>query len=196
MSKTDKSNNEKPTAAPADGTKMSAPADGTKASDKKAPATSKAQTIDDEKAEALAHLHDEPALADVVTAPIKAVHIVAETQFMKEFREFLNRGSVIDLAIGVAVGGAFTSIAKSLVDDIIMPLVGLIMGGVNLAEFSLTIPNIFGADESVTIAYGNFLQNVVNFIVVAFAVFLLVKFINKLNRKEDARKKAAADQKS
>lgn len=153
------------------------------------------KSIDPKRAEAIQKLHEEPALSEVVTAPIKAVHIVAETKFMKEFREFLNRGSVIDLAIGVAVGGAFTSIAKSLVDDIIMPLVGLIMGGVNLAEFSLTIPNVFGADESVTIAYGNFLQNVVNFIVVAFAVFLLVKFINKLNRKEAARKKAVADQK-
>lgn len=132
----------------------------------------------------------EHVLQEAVVAPIKVVKVVTESSFMKEFREFLNRGSIVDLAIGVAVGGAFTSIAKSLVDDIIMPLVGLIVGGVNLAEFSLTVPNIFGADDSITIAYGNFLQNVVNFVVVAFAVFLLVKFINKLNRKADEQKKA------
>lgn len=123
--------------------------------------------------------------------PIKVVKGVTESKFMKEFREFINRGSIVDLAIGVAVGGAFTSIAKSLVDDIIMPIAGLIMGGVNLADFSLTVPNLFGADMSVTIAYGNFLQNVVNFLVIAFAVFILVKLINKMNRKADARAEAA-----
>lgn len=138
---------------------------------------------------------EEHVLPEVVVAPIKAVKVVTESKFMKEFREFLNRGSIVDLAIGVAVGGAFTSIAKSLVDDIIMPLVGLIVGGVDLAEFSLTIPNFFGADDSVTIAYGNFLQNVVNFVVVAFAVFLLVKFINKVNRRADEQKKAAEGKK-
>lgn len=131
--------------------------------------------------------------------PVKVVKGVTESKFMKEFREFINRGSIVDLAIGVAVGGAFTTIAKSLVDDIIMPIAGLIMGGVNLAEFSLTVPNLFGADMSVTIAYGNFLQNVVNFLVIAFAVFILVKLINKMNRRADAReaeaKKEAEEQK-
>lgn len=131
--------------------------------------------------------HKEP---EIVLDPLKVVKGVTESKFIREFKEFINRGSIVDLAIGVAVGGAFTSIAKSLVDDIIMPVVGLIMGGVNLADFSLTIPNIFGADTGVTIHYGNFLQNVVNFIVVAFAVFTLVKLINKFNRKEDARAEA------
>ena len=141
----------------------------------------------------------EHKVPEIKLDPIKVVKGVTESKFMKEFREFINRGSIVDLAIGVAVGGAFTTIAKSLVDDIIMPIAGLIMGGVNLAEFSLTIPNIFGADTSVTIAYGNFLQNVVNFLVIAFAVFILVKLINKMNRKADDReaeaKKVAEEQK-
>lgn len=133
----------------------------------------------------------EHKIPEIKVDPIKVVKGVTESKFMKEFREFINRGSIVDLAIGVAVGGAFTTIAKSLVDDIIMPVAGLILGGVNLADFSLTIPNLFGADMSVTIAYGNFLQNVVNFLVIAFAVFILVKLINKMNRKADAREAQA-----
>lgn len=126
--------------------------------------------------------------------PTKAVKAVTESAFMKEFKEFINRGSIMDLAIGVAVGGAFTTIVKSLVDDIIMPITGLIIGGVNLSNLSIDIPNIFGLDTSVHIAYGNFLQNVVNFLVIAFTVFIIVRFINRMNAdikaKEEAAKKA------
>lgn len=118
--------------------------------------------------------------------PVKAV---TESAFMKEFREFLNRGSIVDLAIGVAVGGAFTSIANSLVNDVIMPIASLLMGGLDFSSLSIDIPNIFGLSESAHIAYGNFLQNIVNFLVIAFTVFILVRTINRLNSRHDEEEK-------
>jgi len=114
--------------------------------------------------------------------PIKKI---AESSFMKEFREFINRGNVMDLAIGVAVGGAFTAIVKSLVDDMIMPIASLLAGGLDFSTLSLDIPNIFGANSVAHIAYGNFLQNVVNFLIIAFTIFIIVRLINRMNRKHD-----------
>lgn len=105
--------------------------------------------------------------------------------FIREFKEFINRGSVVELAVGVAVGGAFTAIVNSLVNDIVMPIVSLIAGGVDFANLTLEIPNFFGAEDKAIIAYGNFLQNVVNFIIIALCIFLIVKFMNRLNRKKD-----------
>lgn len=125
--------------------------------------------------------------------PTKAVKAVTESAFVKEFKEFINRGSIMDLAIGVAVGGAFTTIVKSLVDDIIMPITGLILGGVDFSSLAIDIPNIFGLDTSVHIAYGNFIQNVVNFLVIAFTVFIIVRFINRMNA-DTKSKEAAAKQ--
>lgn len=115
------------------------------------------------------------------------------SSFLKEFGEFINRGNVVDLAIGVAVGGAFTAIVKSLVDDIIMPIASLLAGGADFSKLAIDIPNIFGADTIAHIAYGNFIQNVVNFLLVAFVIFILVKLINKLNRKKEAEEQKAAD---
>lgn len=118
--------------------------------------------------------------------PIKTLMDFA---FFREFAEFINRGNVVDLAIGVAVGGAFTTIVKSLVDDIIMPIASLIAGGADFSSLSIDIPNIFGADTVAHIAYGNFLQNVVNFLVVALVVFIIIRTLNRLNRKKDAKEK-------
>jgi len=112
---------------------------------------------------------------------------------MKEFKEFINRGSVVDLAIGVAVGGAFTAIVKSLVDDIIMPITSLLAGGADFSSLSIDIPNIFGADTVAHIAYGNFIQNVVNFLIIAFTVFVIVKALNQFNRNQEAAKDANKD---
>lgn len=123
--------------------------------------------------------------------PTKAVKVVTESAFVKEFKEFINRGSIMDLAIGVAVGGAFTSIVKSLVDDIIMPITGLILGGVDFSSLAIDVPNIFGLNTSVHIAYGNFIQNVVNFLVIAFTVFIIVRFINRMNADTKAKQEAA-----
>lgn len=114
--------------------------------------------------------------------------------FRKEFVEFINRGSVVDLAVGVAVGGAFTAIVNSLVNDMIMPIVGLIGGGVNFRDLKWVIPNFFGGDTEAVIAYGNFIQNVVEFLIIAWVIFMIVKAMNRINRKKDA--KVANDEKA
>lgn len=114
---------------------------------------------------------------------------LAEKQGIKEeFIEFINRGSMIDLAVGVAVGGAFTAIVNSLVNDIVMPIVGLLLGGVDFTGLALRIPNFFGTGDEAVIAYGNFIQNVVEFLVIAWVIFLVIKGMNRLNRKRDAKK--------
>ena len=107
--------------------------------------------------------------------------------FKKEFIEFINRGSVVDLAVGVAVGGAFTAIVNSLVNDIVMPIVGLIAGGVDFTGLAIRVPNFFGTGDEAVIAYGNFLQNVIQFLIIAWVIFMIVKAMNKLNRRREAR---------
>ena len=98
--------------------------------------------------------------------------------FIAEFKEFINRGSVIDLAVGVVVGGAFTAIVNSLVNDIITPLIGLILGGVDFSGLSITV-------KDASIHYGMFIQNVINFIIVAFCIFLVVRFMNRMREKNE-----------
>lgn len=109
----------------------------------------------------------------------------------KEFIEFINRGSVVDLAVGVAVGGAFTAIVNSLVNDIVMPIVGLLAGGVDFTELKLVIPNFFGTGDAAVIAYGNFIQNVVEFLIIAWVIFMIIKAMNKINRRKDKKAEAA-----
>lgn len=106
-------------------------------------------------------------------------------KFFNEFKTFIARGNVIDLAVGMIIGTAFTSIVKSLVDDMLMPLIGTIMGGIDLTNLRIEIPwNLAG--DPVYISYGNFLQAILNFLIIAFCIFLLVKFINKLVSKKEA----------
>lgn len=121
--------------------------------------------------------------------PIKSL---TKSSFIQEFKEFINRGSVVDLAIGVAVGGAFTAIVKSLVDDIIMPITSLLAGGADFSSLAIDIPNVFGANTVAHIAYGNFIQNVVNFLIVAFTIFVIVKALNKFNRSQEANQADAS----
>ena len=105
---------------------------------------------------------------------------------VKEFKEFISKGNVIDLAVGVVIGGAFGKIVTSLVDNIIMPLVGLICGGINFASLHVKV-------KDAIIYYGAFIQNVVDFLIIAFCIFMVIKFINKLNRKkakEEAKEEA------
>lgn len=116
------------------------------------------------------------------------------SSFKDEFIEFINRGSVVDLAVGVAVGGAFTAIVNSLVNDIVMPIVSLIGGGVDFTDLKIVIPNFFGGDTEAVIAYGNFIQNVVEFLIIAWVIFLIIKVMNRINRKRDAKK--AVDEKT
>lgn len=101
---------------------------------------------------------------------------------MKEFKEFISKGNVVDLAVGVIVGGAFGKIVTSLVNDILMPLLGVILGGINFGGLTLKV-------GSAVVAYGSFLQNVIDFLIISFCIFVFVKFINKLtikNKKEEA----------
>ena len=110
-------------------------------------------------------------------------------QFMSEFRKFALRGNLLDMAVGVVVGGAFTTIANSLVSDILMPLIGLLTGGIDFTSFSITL----GLGENAAkITYGNFIQNVIVFLITAFSVFLMVKAINKIQDK--ARHEKAAEE--
>lgn len=97
---------------------------------------------------------------------------------LKEFREFLNRGNVIDLAVAVILGAAFTAVVKSLVDDIIMPLIGILLGGVSFTNLTVQV-----GDAVVT--YGNFIQAIVNFVIIAFVIFLIVRYYNRLARKKE-----------
>lgn len=106
--------------------------------------------------------------------------------FIDEFKKFISQGSVMDLAVGMVIGAAFTSIVTSLVNDIIMPIVGLLIGGVDFSGLSIRVNNFFGGNDQVVIRYGSFLQAVVNFIVIAFALFLVVKAMNKMKDKAKA----------
>lgn len=108
---------------------------------------------------------------------------IKESKFIGEFKKFISQGSVMDLAVGMVIGSAFTAIVTSLVNDIIMPVVGLLIGGVDFTNLSITIPNFFGNDTAAVIAYGNFIQNIVNFLVIAFALFMVVRVLNKMKER-------------
>lgn len=110
---------------------------------------------------------------------------------LKEFKEFAVKGNVIDLAVGVIIGGAFGKIVSSLVADIVMPPIGLLVGGVNFTGIKLTLKEAEGTAAAVTLNLGNFLQTVVDFTIMAFAIFLFVKGINTLKRQEAAAPAAA-----
>ena len=99
--------------------------------------------------------------------------------FIAEFKEFIARGNVLDMAVGIIIGGAFTSIVNSLVSDIIMPFMAIFTGKVSFNTLVLMVGNTI-------IPYGNFIQNIVNFLIVSFAVFIMVKAINNMRRKQEA----------
>lgn len=119
-------------------------------------------------------------------------------QVIKEFKEFAMRGNVVDMAVGIIIGGAFGTIVKSLVDDVLMPPIGLLLGGIDFANFFLVLktgaqaagPYAALADAkaagAVSINYGLFLNAVISFLIVSFAVFMLIRSINTLRRKEEA----------
>ena len=112
-----------------------------------------------------------------------------------EFKEFISRGSVIDLAVGVIVGGAFTSIVNSLVDDIIMPIIGIITGGIDFSslKFTIALPEELVDVAPATINYGLFIQNVINFFLTALVIFLLVKGINAFRKKKEEEPEKPAE---
>lgn len=106
--------------------------------------------------------------------------------FLKEFKEFAMKGNVIDMAVGVIIGAAFGKITASLVGDIIMPPLGMLIGNVDFSQLAITLKAASAEDPAVVIAYGKFIQTLVDFIIIAFAVFLGIKTINRLKREPAA----------
>lgn len=94
---------------------------------------------------------------------------------IKEFKEFISRGNVVDLAVGVIIGGSFSTIVSSLVNDILMPIMGMILGGINFSNLSIQLGDA-------KIMYGSFIEHIIDFLIVAFCIFLFVKFINEISR--------------
>ncbi|ATO34987.1 Large-conductance mechanosensitive channel [Dickeya dianthicola] len=119
--------------------------------------------------------------------------------FIKEFREFAMRGNVVDLAVGVIIGAAFGKIVSSLVSDIIMPPLGLLIGGVDFKQFHWVLREAQGNIAAVSINYGAFIQNILDFIIIAFAIFMAIKLMNKLRRTQqeepDAPTKISSEEK-
>ena len=105
--------------------------------------------------------------------------------FIAEFKEFISRGNVLDMAVGVIIGGAFTAIVTSLVNDILMPIVALLTGGVDFSSLKVVIGNPVGGAEPATINYGMFIQQVVNFLIVALVIFMVIRAFNRFREKEE-----------
>ena len=119
--------------------------------------------------------------------------------FIKEFKEFAMKGNVMDMAVGVIIGGAFGKIVSSLVDDVLMPVIGKLTGGVSFVDLFATLGDgeyktLAEAKEAgaAVLAYGQFIQNIIDFLIVAFCIFLMIKGMNKLNRKKEEPEAPAA----
>ena len=118
--------------------------------------------------------------------------------FVKEFKEFAMRGNVLDMAVGIVIGGAFGKIVSSFVNDILMPPLGLLIGGINFTDLKLTLRSAsMGVDgveiPAVTFNYGNFIQVIVDFLIIAFAIFILLKGINQFKQKKEEAPAAPAE---
>mgnify|MGYP000890138367 FL=1 len=111
-------------------------------------------------------------------------------KMVTEFKQFAMRGNVVDMAVGIIIGGAFGKIVSSFVSDVLMPPIGLLLGGVNFTDLRVTLKEaVVDAGETivpaVTINYGAFIQVILDFIIIAFAIFMMIKFMNSLNRKKE-----------
>lgn len=107
-------------------------------------------------------------------------------KIIEEFKDFAVKGNAMELAVGVVIGGAFGKIVTSLVEDIIMPLVGLLIGGIDFTNLKFTMN--FSEKTALSIKYGNFIQSAVNFLIISFSIFLFIKLINKFKKKEEVAK--------
>ncbi|WP_421204220.1 large-conductance mechanosensitive channel protein MscL [Aeromonas enteropelogenes] len=110
---------------------------------------------------------------------------------IQEFKAFASRGNVIDMAVGIIIGAAFGKIVSSFVGDVIMPPIGLILGGVDFSDLAITLKAAEGAAPAVVIAYGKFLQTIIDFLIISFAIFMGLKAINTLKRKQEEAAAAA-----
>lgn len=106
-------------------------------------------------------------------------------KFFQEFKEFAMRGNVLDMAVGVILGGAFGKITASLVNDVFMPLIGMLIGGVDLGKLNIVLKPATDTAEAVTLGIGTFLTTIIDFILVAFVIFLMIKTINRFRRKKE-----------
>lgn len=107
-------------------------------------------------------------------------------KILKEFKTFAMKGNVVDMAVGIIIGAAFGKIVTSLVNDIIMPPIGLLVGGMDFKELEYVMKDAVGDIPAVTIGYGNFIQVIIDFLIVAFAIFMVIRFMNSLKKKEVA----------
>ena len=105
--------------------------------------------------------------------------------FIGEFKEFVSRGNVVDMAVGVVVGTAFTGIVNSLVKEVFMPFIGWLIGGIDFSDFKIVLKSAEGEVPEVAILYGSFINQVINFFILAFVVFMVVKVLNKFKRKKE-----------
>ena len=124
----------------------------------------------------------------------RSIHNEGKTRMgmMQEFKEFAVKGNMVDMAIGIIIGGAFGTIVSSLVNDVIMPPIGLLVGGVDFSNIKLTLAEAAAGKDAVTMNIGAFINNVISFLIVVFAVFLLVKAINKMKGRLEKEKAAEA----
>ena len=106
-------------------------------------------------------------------------------KFIAEFKAFAMRGNVMDLAVGVIIGGAFGAITTSLINDVIMPVLGMFIGGIDFSNVAFALPHLFGGNEPIMFNIGLFIQAVVNFIILAFVVFCMVKGMNRMSKKSE-----------
>lgn len=111
---------------------------------------------------------------------------------MKEFKEFAVKGNVVDMAVGIVIGAAFGKIVKSFVADIVMPPIGLAIGGVDFTQLKIVLKEAVGEEAAVSINYGSFIQTAVDFTIVAFAIFMVVKAMNNMKKKEEEAPAAPA----
>ncbi|MCW5900775.1 MAG: large-conductance mechanosensitive channel protein MscL [Flavobacteriales bacterium] len=105
---------------------------------------------------------------------------------LKEFKEFAMKGNVVDMAVGIIIGGAFGKIVSSLVSDVIMPPIGVLLGGVDFSELQLVVKEAEGEAAAVAIKYGSFIMTVLDFVIIAFAIFMVIKGLNRFKKKEAA----------
>ena len=110
---------------------------------------------------------------------------------MKEFKEFAMRGNVVDMAVGIVIGAAFGKIVSSFVDDVLMPPIGMLMGGVDFSELSVVLRAATDEAEAVALNYGMFIQTLIDFVIIAFAIFMVIKAMNNMKKKQEEKPEEA-----
>ena len=106
---------------------------------------------------------------------------------MSEFKKFAMKANVVDMAVGIVIGAAFGKIVSSFVNDILMPPIGMLIGGVDFSDLAFTLQEAIGEEAAVTINYGSFIQTALDFIIIAFAIFMVVKGMNRMKKKEEEK---------